>query len=98
MSEIARPDYERRYGQRKQADITVYVQNKSRRFVRFSTRNLSAHGLYIQTLSHFAQPGEIVDLIFPIPNGNVVRLHRRQATIAHASIHGAGLMLHHHRS
>ena len=97
MSEMANPDYERRYGQRKSADISVYILREGNRFLRFSTRNLSAHGLYIHTSSHFANPGEIVELIFPIPNGNVVRLHRRQATIAHASTSGAGLMLHHQK-
>lgn len=97
MSETAQPDYERRYGQRKQADITVYIQQKNRQFLRFSTRNLSAHGLYIQTASRFAKPGEIVELIFPIPHGNIVRLHRRQATIAHTTLGGAGMMLHHQK-
>jgi len=86
---------ERRYSQRKTAAVQVYVAFPGKGTRRFKTMNLSAHGILIRTGQRQARPGAIASLIFVIRQGNVVRLHRRKATVAHVTNTSTGMMLHH---
>jgi len=86
---------ERRYSQRKPATVHVYVSFPGRNPKRFKTMNLSAHGILIKTGKRHARPGAIATLIFVIRSDNIVRLHRRKATVAHVTNTSTGMMLHH---
>jgi len=86
---------ERRYSQRKPATVHVYVAFPGRDAKRFKTMNLSAHGILIKTGKRHARPGAIASLIFVIRHDNVIRLHRRKATVAHVTNTTTGMMLHH---
>jgi hypothetical protein len=86
---------ERRYSHRKSATVHVYVSFPGKPLKRFRTINLSAHGILIKTGKRMARPGAIATLIFVIRHGNLIRLHRRKATVAHVSSGGTGMMLHH---
>ena len=86
---------ERRYSQRKPAMVHVYVEFPGREAKRYKTMNLSAHGILIKTGKRQARPGAIASLIFVIRQGNLVRLHRRKATVAHVTNTSTGMMLHH---
>ena len=86
---------ERRYSKRKSANVHVYVAFPGKETKRYKTMNLSAHGILIRTGKRQARPGAIASLIFVIRQGNVMRLHRRKATVAHVSNTSTGMMLHH---
>ena len=86
---------ERRYSQRKPATVHVYVAFPGRDTRRFKTMNLSAHGILIKTGKRQARPGAIASLIFVIRHDNIIRLHRRKATVAHVTNTSTGMMLHH---
>jgi hypothetical protein len=86
---------ERRYSQRKPATVQVYISFPGKTPRRYKTLNLSAHGILVKTGKRQARPGAIVTLIFVIRQGNVVRLHRRKATVAHVTNTATGMMLHH---
>ncbi len=86
---------ERRYSQRKPAMVHVYVAFPGKETRRYKTMNLSAHGILIKTGKRQARPGAIASLIFVIRQGNIVRLHRRKATVAHVTNTSTGMMLHH---
>jgi hypothetical protein len=85
---------ERRYSQRKPAAVHVYVSFAGRETRRYKTMNLSSHGLSINTGKRQARPGAIASLTFVINQGNLVRLHRRKATVAHVTSTSTGMMLH----
>ena len=87
---------ERRYSKRKPAAVQVYVAFPGKGIKRFKTMNLSAHGILIKTGKRHARPGAVASLIFVIRQGNVLRLHRRKATVAHVTNTSTGMMLHHH--
>ena len=86
---------ERRYSQRKPATVHVYASFPGRNARRFKTMNLSAHGILIKTGKRHARPGAIATLIFVIRHDNIIRLHRRKATVAHVTNTTTGMMLHH---
>jgi len=86
---------ERRYSQRKPATVQVYVAFPGKSPRRYKTMNLSAHGILVKTGKRQARPGAIASLIFVIKQDNVVRLHRRKATVAHVTNTSTGMMLHH---
>jgi len=86
---------ERRYSQRKPATVQVYVSFPGKSPRRYKTMNLSAHGILVKTGKRQARPGAIASLIFVIKQDNIVRLHRRKATVAHVTNTSTGMMLHH---
>ncbi|HEC28708.1 MAG TPA: PilZ domain-containing protein [Gammaproteobacteria bacterium] len=86
---------ERRYSSRKPATVHVYVAFPGSGAKKYKTMNLSAHGILVKTGKRQARPGAIASLIFVIRHGNVVRLHRRKATVAHVTNTSTGMMLHH---
>jgi len=50
-------------------------------------------GVFLEIKSLGLPAGTVVNLIFAVNLGGVVRLHRRKAVVAHVSEHGAGLMM-----
>jgi len=50
-------------------------------------------GVFLEIKSLGLPPGTVVNLVFAVNLGDVVRLHRRKAVVAHVSEHGAGLMM-----
>jgi hypothetical protein len=50
-------------------------------------------GVFLQIRSLGLPAGTVVNLIFAVSLGGVVRLHRRKAVVAHVCPEGAGLMM-----
>jgi len=50
-------------------------------------------GVYLEIKSLGLPPGTVVNLVFAVTVGGVVRLHRRRAIVAHVNERGAGLMM-----
>jgi len=55
--------------------------------------NLSANGVFIRSPLMNLRKGQQVELAFAIDLGNVTKLHRRSAVVAHISGGGTGLMM-----
>lgn len=55
--------------------------------------NLSATGVFIETTNLGLRKGQHVELAFAINLGDVTKLHRRTAVVAHVSRGGTGLMM-----
>jgi len=50
-------------------------------------------GVFLEIKSLGLPAGTVVNLVFAVNLGGVVRLHRRKAVVAHVSEYGAGLMM-----
>lgn len=50
-------------------------------------------GVFLEIESLGLPAGTVVNLVFAVNLGEVVKLHRRRAVVAHVSDHGAGLMM-----
>jgi len=84
---------ERRLLERSKVSTTVYLASPGSRLKRCRARNLSAMGVFLQIRSLGLPAGTVVSLVFAVTLGEVVRLHRRKAVVAHVSTEGAGLMM-----
>jgi hypothetical protein len=84
---------ERRLLARSRVSTTVYLSVPGGRLQRCRARNLSAMGVFLEMKSLGLPAGTVVSLVFAVRIGDVVRLHRRKAVVAHISDCGAGLMM-----
>lgn len=87
---------ERRSQRRHAALIELYVSGWGAR--RFQAANHSAEGLFVvfgRDWRAKLTEGEVLELVFVLRSGNIARLQRRQAVIAHLDAQGAGLRLYH---
>jgi len=84
---------ERRLLQRNRVSTTVYLTVRGGRLYRCRARNLSAMGVYLEINALGLPPGTVVNLIFAVSLGQVTRLHRKKAVLAHVSEDGVGLMM-----
>lgn len=84
---------ERRLLERNRVSTTVYLSVPGGRMQRCRARNLSAMGVFLEIESLGLPAGTVVNLVFAVNLGDVVRLHRRKAVVAHISEGGAGLMM-----
>ncbi len=84
---------ERRLRTRYATRADVYVARPGMRLQRCIGVNLSSDGVFLQTDSLCLPRDAIVDLIFVVTLGKVVKLHRRAAVVAHSSRSGAGLYI-----
>lgn len=84
---------ERRLLERSKVSTTVYLGTPGSRLTRCRARNLSAMGVFLQIRSLGLPAGTVVSLVFAVSLGNVIRLHRRKAVVAHVTAEGAGLMM-----
>lgn len=84
---------ERRLLARSKVSTTVYLSVPGGRLRRCRARNLSAMGVFLETESLGLPAGTVVNLVFAVNLGEVVKLHRRRAVVAHVSDRGAGLMM-----
>jgi hypothetical protein len=84
---------ERRLLERNRVSTTVYLAVPGEGLYRCRARNLSAMGVFLEMRSLGLPAGTVVNLIFAVNLGAIVRLHRRKAVVAHSSSEGAGLMM-----
>ena len=82
---------ERRINLRHKALTTVYQSVPGTGGRRCIARNVSSRGVFVETDTLDLMRGTQVELIFAVNLGQVTRIHRRPAEIAHISINGAGL-------
>lgn len=81
---------------RHEAVIELYVSGWGAR--RFRTANHSAEGLFVVFGREWRAKlteGEVLELVFVLSGGQLSRLQRRQAVVAHLDAEGAGLRLYH---
>ncbi|MBP6513765.1 MAG: PilZ domain-containing protein [Steroidobacteraceae bacterium] len=76
--------------------VYVYVPTASGRLCR--TANLSALGVMLEARDLGVPVGTPVELAFPIDLGQVTKIHRRNAVVAHVSRSGTGLRMEGHGS
>lgn len=50
-------------------------------------------GVFLEIESLGLPAGTVVNLVFAVRIGEIIRLHRRRAVVAHVSDQGAGLMM-----
>jgi hypothetical protein len=50
-------------------------------------------GVFLEIETLGLPAGTVVNLVFAVNLGNMIRLHRRKAVVAHVSERGAGLMM-----
>ena len=84
---------ERRLLERNKVSTTVYISVPGGRYRRCRARNLSAMGVYLELDSLDLPPGSVANLVFAVSIGDMIRLHRRKAVVAHTHEQGAGLMM-----
>lgn len=72
----------------------MLLPGKHRRLCRAS--NLSASGVFVETVDLGLRRGQSVDLAFAISLGKVTKIHRRTAVVAHISRGGTGLQMEGH--
>lgn len=84
---------ERRLTTRHRARTTVYVLLPGRRRRICRAQNLSASGVFVETVDLGLRRGQTVELAFAISLGTVVKIHRRSAVVAHISRGGTGLLM-----
>ncbi len=82
---------ERRINLRHNALTTVYLSVPGAGGRRCIARNVSSTGVFVETETLDLMRGTQVELIFAVNLGQVTRIHRRPAEIAHVSTNGAGL-------
>jgi hypothetical protein len=85
---------ERRILPRNRVSTTVYLSVRNGHQYRCKANNLSAMGVFLEIKSLGLPAGSVVNLIFAVSLGKIVRLHRKKAVVAHVSDGGAGLMIH----
>ena len=84
---------ERRSNLRHKALTTVYLSIPGTGGRRCIARNVSSRGVFVETDTLDLMRGTQVELIFAVNLGQVTRIHRRPAEIAHVSTIGAGLRM-----
>jgi hypothetical protein len=84
---------ERRLLERNKVSTTVYLSVPGGGLVRCRARNLSAMGVFLEIKALNLPSGTVVNLVFAVDLGKMVRLHRRKAVVAHVTERGAGLMM-----
>lgn len=84
---------ERRLHTRHRARTTVYITVPGGKRKLCRAANLSATGVFIETTNLGLKKGQHVELAFAINLGEVTKLHRRTAVVAHVSRGGTGLMM-----
>lgn len=84
--------HERRSAERNQVATDVYIEIDGARR-RGRALNLSPRGVFIEGVYPGLEAGRIVDLVFPIPVQGLIRLHRKRAVVAHASLRGIGMRM-----
>lgn len=84
---------ERRLLERNKVSTTVYLSVPGGRLHRCRARNLSAMGVFLEIKSLGLPAGAVVNLVFAVSLGSMIRLHRRKAIVTHVSEGGAGLMM-----
>lgn len=84
---------ERRLHMRHRARASVYLMAPGRKGSLCRAHNLSANGVFVETRNLGLAKGSIVELAFAINLGNVTKIHRRQAVVAHVSHGGTGLRM-----
>lgn len=84
---------ERRLKARYHTNADVYVARPGMGLQRCTGLNLSSDGVYVETSYACLPRDAIVDLIFVVTLGKVVKLHRRSAVVAHSTRAGAGLYI-----
>ncbi|MFO7278260.1 MAG: PilZ domain-containing protein [Pseudomonadota bacterium] len=89
---------ERRLHTRHRARTTVYITLPGGRRKMCKAVNLSATGVFIETVNLGLRKGQQVELTFAINLGSVTKLHRRTAVVAHVSRGGTGLMMESYRA
>ena len=85
---------ERRILPRNRVSTTVYLSVRNGHQYRCKAHNLSAMGVFLEIKSLGLPAGSVVNLIFAVSLGKIVRLHRKKAVVAHVNDGGAGLMIH----
>jgi len=85
---------ERRILPRNRVSTTVYLAVRNGRAYRCQAKNLSAMGVFLEIKSLGLPAGTVVNLVFAVSLGKIVRLHRKKAVVAHVNDDGAGLMIH----
>jgi hypothetical protein len=69
----------------------VYLYYRGKRIHRCKTCDISTKGVFIE-ISPLAVPrGAIVQLVFVIHQGHIIKIHRKSAIITRVSKQGAGL-------
>ncbi len=84
---------ERRLRPRKRVSINVYLSRPGRRVRRCKASNLSASGVFVDMESLVVRKGTVVELVFTITRGSIIKIHRLPAIVARVSEEGAGMML-----
>ena len=85
---------DRRVLPRNRVSTTVYLSVRGGRQYRCRAKNLSAMGVFLEIRALGLPAGTVVNLVFAVSLGKVVRLHRKKAVVAHVCDDGAGLMIH----
>jgi hypothetical protein len=88
----ARPT-ERRLVERNKVSTAVYLAAPGEGSIRCRATNLTTAGVFLQVDAKGLPVGTEVGLVFAVDLGNLVRLHRRKAIVAHVAKRGAGLMM-----
>lgn len=84
---------ERRLHMRHPARTQVFLAAPGYKIRRCKASNVSSSGVFVEG-SHLELPrGTEVELIFAVDLGQITRIHRRNAVIAHISSNGAGLKM-----
>jgi hypothetical protein len=83
---------ERRQSIRKRAPgNTVYLYYRGKRLHRCKTSDISTRGVFVETDSLAVPLGAVVQLVFIIQQGHLIKTHRKSAVITRVVNHGAGL-------
>ncbi len=83
---------ERRRSIRKKAPgNTVYLYYRGKRIHRCKTCDISTKGVFLEINPLAVPQGAIVQLVFIIPQGSIIKTHRRSAIITRICENGAGL-------
>jgi hypothetical protein len=90
---LSRITVERRLHTRHRARTVVYIILPGRRRQICKAVNLSATGVFIRTSGLGLRKGQKVELAFAIDLGQITKLHRRSALVAHVSGGGTGLVM-----
>lgn len=82
---------ERRHTVRKRIAARAYMSWQGQPH-RCRTRNISINGAFVETSALAPPLGARVELIFVLPRGSVIRVHRLKARIARVTRNGAALV------
>jgi len=84
---------ERRLHMRHPARTKVFLSAPGYRIHRCKASNVSSSGVFVEGSHLDLARGTEVELIFAVDLGQITRIHRRNAVIAHISSNGAGLKM-----